>query len=171
MDPDPYQRWWALHLRVARGETLSDAGGTLAVEHSKPLSAGGSKEDDNRIDACFKCNQFKGDFFPNALDRACDQRVLHPHHDDLAVLIRAYRHTGELEPIHETGRFHIALLQRSRPALAQYQLRKQGTKVIADKHERLKSKTTQLRGSAKTSENPGKQAASEVLAEPLRRMA
>ncbi len=23
MDPDTYQRWWALHLRVARGETLS----------------------------------------------------------------------------------------------------------------------------------------------------
>jgi hypothetical protein len=97
------------------GVSEVDTGGTLTVDHYQPIAAGGEENEENLVYACFKCNQFKADFSPNAEDLARERRVLHPLYDDLAAYIRENRHSGELEPLNETGRFHIALLQLNRP--------------------------------------------------------
>jgi hypothetical protein len=127
------------------GVSEADTGSTLTVDHYQPIAAGGSEQLENLVYACFKCNQFKGDFFPNAEDLARQRRVLHPFFDDLAAYFRENRLSGELEPLNETGRFHITLLQLNRPALIEYRLRKALGIALAEKQQLLESENAQLR--------------------------
>ena len=127
------------------GVSEVDTGSTLTVDHYQPLAAGGSEAWDNLVYACFKCNQYKGEFAPNAQDVVAKRRVLHPLYDDLAVHIRENRHSGELEPLSETGRFHIELLQLNRPALVEYRLRRLLSVVVAKKQQLLEAENAQLR--------------------------
>lgn len=53
-----------------------------------------------------------------------ERRVLHPLLDDVSQHLGPVSHTGELEPITETGRFHVQLLQLNRPALVRHRLRR-----------------------------------------------
>lgn len=106
------------------GLSETDTGGGLAVDHFRPLSAGGDEDDGNLVYACFRCNLFKGDFYPNADDVRNGRRLLHPLLDDGTQHMRLVSHTGELEPITETGRFHVQLLQLNRPALVRHRLRR-----------------------------------------------
>ena len=127
------------------GVSEVDTGSTLTVDHYQPLAAGGSEERDNLVYACFKCNQYKGDFSLNAEDMVAERRVLHPLYDDLAVHIRQNQHSGELQPLSETGRFHIDLLQLNRPALVEYRLRRLLSFAVAKKQQLLEAENAQLR--------------------------
>lgn len=105
------------------GVSETDTGGQLTVDHFRPLSKGGSDDDDNLVYSCHRCNLYKGDFLPNADDKQNGRRVLHPLLDDRDVHLRQNGETGRLEPLTDTGRFHIALLQLNRPELVRHRLR------------------------------------------------
>ena len=105
------------------GVSGTDTGGELTVDHYQPQIAHGSDDDDNLVYACIRCNQYKGDFFPDTNDLRYGRRVLHPLRDDLVAHVQTAPLTGRLEPLTETGRFHIALLQLNRPALVEHRLR------------------------------------------------
>jgi hypothetical protein len=92
-----------------------DAAGELTVDHYRPVSGGGDNNNDNLVYACSRCNLFKGDFWPDALDQQRTHRVLHPLLDDLSTHYHENEATGQLDPLTETGRFHITLLQLNRP--------------------------------------------------------
>jgi hypothetical protein len=122
-----------------------DTGGELTVDHFQPSSAGGDDSDQNLVYACFKCNQFKGDFVPTPEERARGLRLLHPGVDDIAAHLRQNQETGELEPLTETGRFHIDFLQLNRPALVAHRLKKILERKIAAEHRMLQVENSQLR--------------------------
>lgn len=65
------------------GVSEVDAGGTLTVDHYRPVTRDGDDTDDNLVYACIHCNQYKGRFYPSPQDVACGRRVLHPLRDDL----------------------------------------------------------------------------------------
>jgi hypothetical protein len=122
-----------------------DAGGELTVDHYHPSAAGGDDSDENLVYACSRCNLYKGDFWPTAEDLALGRRVLHPLRDDPAGHIRPKAQTGELEPLTETGRFHILLLHLNRPALVAYRLRRRLAGLLAAKQRFLEAENEHLR--------------------------
>src|SRR4051794_19398443 len=86
--------------------TEVDAAGRLTLDHYQPRSRGGSDDLDNLVYCCFRCNNFKGDYWPV---RADDLPVWHPR--------RAQREThllelanGRLHPVTPTGAFTLNLL-------------------------------------------------------------
>ena len=127
------------------GVSEVDAGGLLTVDHYRPVALGGDESDDNLIYACFKCNQYKGDFYPSMADKAQARRVLHPLRDDVASHIRANERTGEMEAVTVTGRFHIALLQLNRPALVAFRVRRRLAELLAVKQHLLEEEVARLR--------------------------
>lgn len=126
----------------------TDTGAELTVDHFRPISLGGDDSDENLVYACFKCNLFKGNFYPNADDEQRGHRVLHPLFDDVAEHVRPVEHTGRLVPLTETGRFHVKLLQLNRPALVEYRLRRwlwsERQRYLEDKIDMLSSTITGL---------------------------
>src|SRR5262249_18721409 len=93
------------------GVTEVDAGGELTVDHFHPVSAGGDDSDDNLVYACPRCNLHKSDILPVPNLSCPEQRLLHPLRDDVTRHIRENKEAGFLEPLTETGRFHIATLR------------------------------------------------------------
>jgi hypothetical protein len=122
-----------------------DVGGELTVDHHRPLAANGDDSDDNLVYACNRCNQYKGDFFPNDDDLRHGRRVLHPLQDDIAAHIQENQRTRQLEPLTETGHFHIALLQLNRPALVEHRLQQRLVALMAEKQSLLEAENRQLR--------------------------
>jgi hypothetical protein len=98
------------------------AGGILTVDHYHPLAAGGDDSLDNLVYACVRCNQYKHDYWPASEEQARGFKVLHPLQDVLAEHYRLNPQTGQLEPLTETGRFHITLLRLNRPQLVKHRL-------------------------------------------------
>jgi 5-methylcytosine-specific restriction endonuclease McrA len=92
------------------GVSEADTGSELTVDHYRPRSANGSDDEDNLVYACIKCNQFKGDFFPDTDDLQHGRRILHPLRNEISTHIREDTPWGYLEPLTEIGRVHIALL-------------------------------------------------------------
>ncbi len=127
------------------GVTETDAGGELTVDHYRPGAAGGGDDEENLVYACARCNQYKGDFFPDSAQRAQGKRVLHPLHDDVGVHLREDSQTGLLEPLTQTGRFHIALLQLNRPALVLHRLRRRSAQLFETKQCLLEMENAHLR--------------------------
>ena len=121
-----------------------DTGGELTVDHYQPRVAGGDDTDDNLVYACFRCNLYKGDFFPNDDDRVHGRRLLHPLLDDVAAHLRENPETGLLEPLTETGRFHLTLLQLNRPALVAHRLRMRQAALEQAKQELMEAQLAQL---------------------------
>jgi len=122
-----------------------DSGGTLTVDHYRPISQGGDDADDNLVYACFKCNQFKGDFYPSSADVLEDRRLLHPLLDDLDQHMRLDEYNGWLRPLTPTGRFHMALLQLNRPALVQYRLRRRMLSWLHERRGQLEDEVDMLK--------------------------
>lgn len=127
------------------GVTEMDAGSEMTVDHWMPRMAGGSDELDNLVYACWKCNQFKHDFWPNADDLTNQRRILHPLLDDLALHLRSNEQTGLLEALTETGRFHIFTLRLNRPQLVKHRLGQQLQQMLQEKHHLLELQIDELR--------------------------
>ncbi len=127
------------------GVSEIDAAGELTVDHYHPVSAGGGDDDENLVYACFRCNLFKSDYTPSADDRARGRRVLHPQQDVVRDHVRLNGRTGRLEPLTETGRFHIDLLHLNRPALVEHRLRQQLAQSQADQLRALEGEAVSLR--------------------------
>lgn len=127
------------------GVSEVDAGGELTIDHYQPISAGGDDNDENLVYACSRCNLFKSDFWPGPQDLEFGHRILHPSRDNLAVYVRLNEPNGRLEPLNETGRFHIALLQLNRPALVALRVRRRLVTLLEAKRQLLESEIAQLR--------------------------
>ena len=127
------------------GVSEADTGSELTLDHYRPHSANGGDDEDNLVYACIKCNQFKGDFFPDTDYLQHGRRVLHPLHDEISAHIREDIPRGYLEPLTEMGRFHIALLQPNRPALVAHRIRQRLTMLLVDKQRLLEFENEQLR--------------------------
>lgn len=122
-----------------------DVGGELTVDHFVPVSAGGNDQDDNLVYACFRCNLFKSDFVPTDKDRSNGHVLLHPLRDSVASHVRLDEATGRLEPLTETGRFHIVLLHLKRSALVMLRLRQRHQELIRARHKLLEAEIKELR--------------------------
>ncbi len=104
------------------GVSETQTGGELTVDHFRPCSEGGDESDDNLVYCCFRCNAYKGDFYPTPADVRLGLRVLHPILDVALHHFRENRLSGRLEPLSETGRFHIEILRLNRPQLVEQRL-------------------------------------------------
>jgi len=122
-----------------------DAAGELTVDHYRPVSAGGGDGDENLVYACSRCNLYKGDFWPSEEDVANGRRVLHPLKDSIELHLRLDDPSGHLQPLTDTGRFHITMLHLNRPALIAYRLRQRHALMLAEKQHLLEREIQHLR--------------------------
>jgi len=57
----------------------TSAGAELTVDHYRPLAAGDADELANLVYACFRCNLYKGDYWPSPKEEAaCPSPKPHP---------------------------------------------------------------------------------------------
>jgi hypothetical protein len=126
------------------GVTETTVGSELTIDHYRPQSAGGGDDENNLIYACMKCNQYKGDFWPDDEDLTLEQRVLHPQLDDLAAHVRENEQTGQIDAISETGKFYIALLRLNRPQLIEHRLVRSIRTIVSEKQRLLEQQNVEL---------------------------
>ena len=126
------------------GVTETSTGGLLTLDHYKPRSRGGDDSEDNLIYACFKCNQFKWGFWPDVEQLTHQYRVLHPLLDDLSQHLVENQQTGLIEPITETGKFHILLLKLNRPQLIKNRLNRMMMHMFQEKQQILEQQLKEL---------------------------
>lgn len=127
------------------GVSESDGGGQLVVDHYLPTAAGGNDDDENLIYCCFRCNLYKGDFAPSRADKEAGRSVLNPLIDQFSEHLRIHESTGSVEPLTETGRFHLSLLRLNRPELVAYRLRRRAVGLGKARQQLLESEISELR--------------------------
>jgi hypothetical protein len=95
-----------------------DTGGKLTVDHFHPRSLGGSDDVENLLYTCFRCNTYKGDYWPTspATPSLWNPRT-EPAERHLLLLA-----DGRLNPFTPTGSLTVALLHLNRTQLVQYRL-------------------------------------------------
>lgn len=120
------------------------AGGLLTIDHYRPLAVGGDDSLDNLVYACVRCNQYKHTFWPSAEEEALGLRILHPLQDILTHHYRLNAQSGQLEPLNESGRFHITLLRLNRPQLVRHRLALQLREVLEGKLALLEQQIHEL---------------------------
>lgn len=123
-----------------------DAGGELTVDHHQPVAAGGEDSADNLVYACYRCNQYKTDCYPDEEEREQGHRILHPLLDDLTLHYYENEY-GRLIPLTETGRYHITILRLNRPQLVEHRLRKHIAALERESNQHLWAVVEQLRRS------------------------
>jgi hypothetical protein len=107
----------------------TDAGGQLTIDHFQPSSRGGDDDLDNLVYCCFRCNLFKGDYWP---DEPSKSNLFDPRRD------KSEDHfwlsdTGEIFGLTDRGRQTIERLRLNRPPL-----------VLRRKNDNLKEQERQL---------------------------
>jgi hypothetical protein len=121
----------------------TSAGAELTVDHYRPLSAGGADDLENLVYACFRCNLYKGDYWPLPEEEAAGLFVLHPQRHILGDHLRENSQTGHLEPMTATGEFNIRLLHLNRPQLVAHRLERQALDVERQRLQLLQSEIEQ----------------------------
>lgn len=135
------------------GVSEVSSGGILTIDHYQPRSYGGSNELDNLIYACYKCNQYKHEFWPNREQLARQQRVLHPLLDDFSLHFQLKEQVGILDPLTPTGRFHINLLHLNRPQLVKYRLSQQMLVALQERNIQLENQLIEIQKALVLKEN------------------
>ena len=97
------------------GVTESSVGGTLTIDHFRPVIVGGGDEPENLVYCCHSCNSFKGDYWNEELQ----QRLLNPQVDILSEHVRL-TNSGTLQPLSQRGVLHIRILHLNREALVDH---------------------------------------------------
>lgn len=126
------------------GVTEVGAGGELTLDHYRPRAASGSDEPDNLVYACVRCNQYKGDFWPDDTDLAEGRRILHPWLDNVSAHLAEDQNTGHLLGLTPTGAFHIALLRLNRPQLIAHRLARRLQRILEEKIRLLEQQNAEL---------------------------
>jgi hypothetical protein len=129
------------------GVSETDTGGELTVDHHQPVAADGDDSDENLVYACFRCNTYKGDYFPTPADIQQFRRILHPLRDSLSIHLRENEQTGLLEPLTDTGRFHVLLLRLNRPQLVEHRIQSRLAQLLAASAQLLQEENQALRRS------------------------
>lgn len=103
------------------GVTETDAGGELTIDHFHPQTKGGTDTLENLLYCCYRCNQYKADYWPI---QPGEPHLWHPQHEplDRHLLLLA---DGTLHPITEVGVFTLQRLRLNRPPLVALRVRKQ----------------------------------------------
>lgn len=112
-------------------ETSETAGGgQLTIDHFRPRSKGGNDDHDNLVYCCFRCNLFKGDYWPDESSKSslfnprCDKREDHFWLSD----------SGEIFGLTDRGKFTICRLRLNRPPLV---VRRQNDYLTAQERQLL----------------------------------
>jgi hypothetical protein len=100
------------------GVTDRHAAGKLTVDHYRPQSKGGSDDLDNLIYCCFRCNTYKGDYWPELPDAL---PLWHPRRDPREVHLLELA-DGRLHPITPIGEVTLRQLRLNRPELVDYRV-------------------------------------------------
>jgi HNH endonuclease len=103
---------------------------TVGSDHYQPRAAGGTDDLGNLVYACIKCNQCKGDYWPSDEEQAVGMYVLHPRRHNASLHFRENETTGELAPLTDTGKFHIALLHLNRLPLLAHRLAHRASEIV-----------------------------------------
>jgi hypothetical protein len=101
--------------------TEADTGGALTIDHFQPRARGGTDAPENLLYCCYRCNQYKADYWPTQPE---EPPLWQPRHEPIErhLLLLA---DGMLYPITEVGAFTLRRLRLNRPPLVAYRLRKQ----------------------------------------------
>ncbi len=126
------------------GVTEVPVGGELTIDHYRPRAAGGDDDQGNLVYACIRCNQYKGDFWPNSDDLAHGRRVIHPIGDDMSLHVTEDENTGYLHALTPTGSFHMMLLRLNRPQLVVHRLGRHLQRVMQEKIHLLEQQNIEL---------------------------
>lgn len=128
------------------GVTEVMVGGELTLDHHQPRAANGGDDQNNLVYACIRCNQYKGDFWPDDADLAQGRCVLHPGFDDVSLHLVEDEVTGQLRGLTPTGVFHITLLRLNRPQLVAHRLACRLQKILEEKVHLLEQQNAELQG-------------------------
>lgn len=128
------------------GVTEIMVGGELTLDHYQPRAADGGDGQANLVYACVRCNQYKGDFWPDDADLAQVRRVLHPGLDDMSLHFVEDEITGHLQGLTPTGVFHITLLRLNRPQLVAHRLACRLQMILEEKIRLLEQQNAELKG-------------------------
>lgn len=110
----------------------SDAGSELTLDHFQPSSRGGGDEPENWVYSCHACNEFKGDWW----QPESRHRILHPEKDNVAQHLTEGA-DGMLQPLTETGTFHIERLRLNRPQLVRFRKERKRREAAHEARQRL----------------------------------
>lgn len=126
------------------GVTEINSAGELTIDHYHPESAGGDDTADNLVYACFRCNNYKSDFWPTAAEVDRGIRILHPLLDTLSLHYIENPADCRLISLTDTGRFHIQVLQLNRPELVAYRQRQRLAMLQAARMELQETQIQEL---------------------------
>ncbi len=90
-----------------------DVGGELTIDHYHPLSKGGDDSPDNLVYCCVRCNQHKGDYWPEHPD---DPLLWNPRREPSSLHF-TINTDGSLLSLTGTGSFTLHRLSLNRPQL------------------------------------------------------
>lgn len=101
------------------GTSEIDSGGLLTIDHFRPRTLGGGDDLDNLLYCCYRCNLYKGDYWPG---QPGDAELWNPRIEpmQLHLLLLA---DGSLYPLTPTGEFTLQRLRLNRPQLVARRLR------------------------------------------------
>jgi hypothetical protein len=110
--------WEQVRYRAASscefcGVSETDAGGQLTVDHFQPKTKGGMEDLENLIYCCFRCNQYKHDYWPSSPG---DPRLWNPRCEPFRQHF-VESDDGRLHPLTAVGTFTIRRLRLNRPPL------------------------------------------------------
>ncbi len=107
------------------GVTETDTGGELTIDHFQPRARGGTDELANLLYCCYRCNQYKADYWPIQPE---EPYLWQPRHEPMEqhLLLLA---DGTLYPITAVGAFTLRRLRLNRPPLVAYRVRQQGDRA------------------------------------------
>jgi hypothetical protein len=98
------------------GVKETDSAGQLTVDHYRPRTRGGSDGFDNLLYCCYRCNLFKGDYWPGEPSAVA---LWNPRQEPLETHLLLLAN-GKLHPITPTGEFTLQRLRLNRPQLIAY---------------------------------------------------
>ena len=102
------------------GVTERDTGGLLTVDHYRPTIQEGTDALDNLLYCCYRCNLYKGDYWPTG---AGSTQLWNPREEPRDLHLTT-REDGSCLALTPAGAFTIALLHLNRPQLLAWRLRK-----------------------------------------------
>ncbi len=100
------------------GVTEVLTGGLLTIDHYQPQARSGSDELENLLYCCFRCNVYKGDYWPVAPEQSA---LWHPLREPFTAHFREHDN-GTLEPLTPTGQLIVSQLHLNRPALVAHRV-------------------------------------------------
>ena len=102
------------------GDTETDTGGQLTIDHFQPNAKGGDDRLENLLYCCARCNQYKLDYWP--VDPGASS-LWNPRREPFSQHFLRLD-DGTLHPLTPTGAFTLRRLRLNRPPLVAYRSRK-----------------------------------------------